>query len=264
MRPVLLQLGPITLYSFGVFIALAFAAGGYLTLYLAKRERLTTNHFIDYFLYAALAGLIGARLWYVLFRPSEIDSFWQLFTLGGGGLALPGGLLLAITVLVLSMRRHRDPVWRWLDITAIGTLAGLTIGKIGSFLNGDSFGTATSLPWSTTFTDRLAPASIVGEPLHPLQLYAAILYAAAGLLLWYLHRRHGRSGLVFWAGLGLVAASQLVLEPLHAATDALIVGGGLTGLRVIIPTALVLMGLSIYVLLSRYRRPLGPKPRRQP
>lgn len=255
MQPVLLQLGPVTFYSFGVFAAVAFAVGGYAILQLARQDKLPLRHLADYGLYTAVAALIGARLWYVLFRPDEIDSFWQLFTVGGGGLALPGGLLVGAIVLVLAIRRNGEPVWPWLDIAAIGTAAGLAVGKLGSLLNGDGFGIASSLPWAVTFTDSQAPASIAGEALHPLQLYAVILYAALAFGLWKFHERArvgqtGRqwsAGSVFWAGLLGASVIQLVLEPLHSSLDALTFVGDDTA-RVIFPTALTLIAVSAVVL----------------
>lgn len=232
MQPVLVDLGPLTLYSYGVFIALGFATAGLIGYRLVKRAGLSPSLFIDYFLYAAVAGLLGARLWHLLFRPQEVDSLWQVFSLWGGGLALHGGLLLALTVLVVVMRRQGQPVWRWLDLLAIGGLAGLAVGKLGSFLNGDSFGRSSDLPWAVQFNDPLAPASIMGAPIHPLQLYAAVLYAAIAAGLYYLYRRRGQSvrggrripsapGFVFWTGLLSLSLAQFLLEFLHAPIDSL-------------------------------------------
>ncbi len=258
MQPVLLQLGPVTLYSFGVFAALAFLAGVYVTWQLAKRENLPLKHLLDYCLYVAVAVLIGARLWYVLFRPDEIDSFWQLFTVGGGGLALPGGLLAGAVVFGLAVRRNREPLWPWLDAAAVGTAVGLAVGKVGSLLNGDGFGTVSSLPWAIKFTDPQAPASIVGQALHPLQLYALVLYAALAFGLWKLWERvrSGRdwpAGTVCWAGVLGVSVIQMFLEIWHSPLDALTFGGQ-SGLRVIFPTTLILIVLSAAML---YRRRPG-------
>lgn len=252
MQPVLLQLGPVTFYSFGVFAALAFAVGAYVAVRLARRDKLPLKHMLDYCLYTAVAALIGARLWYLLFRPDEIDSVWQLFTVGGGGLALPGGLLAGTIVLTLAIRRNGEPVWPWLDVIAVGTAAGLAVGKLGSLLNGDGFGTASSLPWAVTYNDSLAPASIVGEALHPLQAYGLMLYAALAFGLWKFHGRvrAGRkwtAGSVFWAGLLGVSVIQVILEPLHSPLDALAFAAD-DAVRVIFPTALILIAVSAAML----------------
>lgn len=262
MQPVLLQFGPVTFYSFGVFAALAFGVGVYVTVRLAIRDKLSLGHLFDYGLYTAIAALVGARLWYLLFRPDELDSFWQLFTVGGGGLALPGGVAAGAAAFILAVRHTGQPVRPWLDAAAAGTVAGLAIGKLGSFLNGDGFGAASGLPWAVEFTDNLAPGSVAGEPLHPVQLYAAVLYAALAFGLWKFHGRahvgrDWRPGSVFWAGLAGVAAIQLVLEPFHGALDALTFAGSDTA-RVIYPlAAVVVIGSGFMVYRSRGDAPGG-------
>lgn len=241
MQPVLLELGPISLYSFGVFIALGFAAGGFVTYRLAKQAGLPVANFIDYFLYAAVAGLIGARVWHLVFRPFEVNGFMQAFSLWGGGLAVHGGLVAALAALVFAWRRAKQPIGRWLDVTVIGTAVGLAIGKFGSFLNGDSFGIRTDLPIGVTFNNALAPANVMGGAIHPLQLYAAVLYAAVAYLLfrwWRSSRESGsvdhapvggastlRDGTIFWRGVLLLCLVQFGLEFLHASIDAMYLGG---------------------------------------
>jgi phosphatidylglycerol---prolipoprotein diacylglyceryl transferase len=253
MQPVLLELGPVTVYSYGVFAALAFAVGIYIVRWLSAVDGLSRKHFLDYCIYVAIAGLVGARLWYVAFRPDEVTSFLNFFTLGGGGLAWPGGVLLAGIVLVLALRRNKEPVWKWLDIVAIGTVAGLAVGKIGSFLNGDGFGIGSDLPWAIEYADQFAPGAVVGAPVHPIQLYAAVLFAALAYILLRLHRnRIKEPGHVFWLGLGGISFISLILEPLHASIDALTFQNGW---RVIIPTALILIAVSSIMWIRWQRSP---------
>lgn len=263
MQPVLLQLGPVTFYSFGVFAALAFAVGLYVTVQLARRDKLPLKHVFDYGLYVAIASLIGARLWYLLFRPDELDSFWGLFTVGGGGLALPGGAAAGAAVLIVALRRTGEPARPWLDVAAVGTAAGLAVGKLGSLLNGDGFGAASSLPWAVEFTDSLAPGSVAGEALHPVQLYGFILFAALAFGLWKLlervrARRDWQPGSVFWAGLLGVSVIQLALEPFHSALDALTFAGDDTA-RVIYPVAAAVAAGSA-IMLYRLRSPARRRP----
>lgn len=252
MRPILLEAGNLTVYSYGLFATLGFITGGVVTYLLAKQADLAAGKVLDYWLYATLAGLLGARLWYVAFRPGELDSFWQLFTLGGGGLALPGGILLASATLVILLRRQQQPILRWFDVMALGTMTGLAIGKVGSFLNGDGYGTATHLPWAVEFNNKLAQGSLAAGTIHPLQLYGLALYILIIAVLIRLYQRHAGQmpGLVFWTGLFLVAASQIILELWHAPADSLYLGG----IRVIIPAALVAMAVSGFMLYRSYFR----------
>lgn len=257
MQPILLQLGPVTLYSYGVFIALSFLIGGLVTWRLAKQAKLSTSYLVDYFLYAALLGLIGARLWHLLFRPFEVKSLWEVFSLWGGGLALQGGLLLAIVGLIVIMRRQRQPVWQWLDVMAIGTMVGLAIGKFGSFMNGDYFGRSSQLPWTVQFSDPLAPGYIMGVPLHPLQLYAVLAYGLLAGLLYVLYRRRRkaspprRSGFTFLVGLGLLSLTQLILEFWHAPIDSMYINNQI---RAVSLTAGLVLAAVAVVLIRNYRK----------
>ena len=255
MQPVLFTLGPLSVYSSGVFIALGFAAGGSLSYVLAKRARLSTDALIDYFLYAAVAGLIGARLWDLVFTGFDVNSFWQAVSLWSGGLSLQGGLLAAGLTLWIIMRRHGQPVARWFDILTIGLLVGLAIGKVGSFLYGDSFGKPTNLPWGVEFTDPLAPAAALGTAVHPLQLYAAAAYAVIAVLCYRLYRTQeaaretGRPGAapvgnVFLTGMFLLATAQFILEFVHAPAEALVVNG----INVVTAVSLGIMAVSGYFI----------------
>lgn len=260
MQPILFHLGPVAVYSFGVFIALGFLAGGFVAYRLAKRAGLATRNFIDYFLYAAVAGLIGARVWHLAFKPSQVHSLWQVFSLWGGGLSLQGGLAAAGLTLWFLLRRAGEPVLRWFDVLTIGLTVGLVIGKVGSFLNGDSFGRTTKLPWGVKFDDPLAPGYLMGSRLHPLQLYAAILFAALAFLLWRRYRRQladghrpragYRDGDVFLRGLFGLSLIQFLLEFLHAPIDSLYVNG----VRVVSVVAFGAMLGSGYFLWRRSRR----------
>lgn len=257
MHPVLFELGPLTVYSYGLFVVLACVVAVAVTLLLANRAGLPAARLADYALYGTLAALVGARVWYLALRPDEIGGFASWFAIGGGRLALPGGLLLGSVVLVLLLRRHREPVWRWLDVITVGAVAGLAIGKLGSYLNGDYLGTATGLPWGLAYDERPALATI-GERLHPLAIYAAVIYAAIALYayrLWRLRPRPAPAGMVFWTGMLLVAVVQLILEPWHHPADTLYLTGGL---RAVVPVSLVLCTVSLWVLVTRYRERQRP------
>ncbi|MDP9212339.1 MAG: prolipoprotein diacylglyceryl transferase, partial [bacterium] len=184
MHPVLFELGPLTVYSYGLFVVFAVVIAVAVIYRLTRQARLPVKYLADYVLYGTLAALVGARVWYLMLRPDEIGGPGSWLAIGGGRLALAGGLLAGLLVLILLIRRHRGPLWRWLDVIAIGAVLGLAAGKLGSHLNGDYLGTATGLPWGLTYSERPALAA-VGERLHPLAVYAAGLYA---LIAFYLYR----------------------------------------------------------------------------
>ncbi|MEX2043363.1 MAG: prolipoprotein diacylglyceryl transferase family protein [Patescibacteria group bacterium] len=264
MQPILFSLGPLTVYSYGVFVVLGFGVAGVAAYLLAGQAKLPRQRFTDYVLAAALGGLVGGRLWYLLLRPAEAGSFWNWFAVGGGRLALAGGIIGALAGLLAALRWHRGTgvagkpagtgrpgaVWQWLDVVAIAGIAGLAVGRIGSFLNGDFLGTPTSLPWGATYDDRLALAA-QGQGAHPLALYAAFLYAAIaiyGYRLWKLGAGKAKPGLVFWVTAVLLGFVQVALEAWHRSEEALEVGG----IPSAVLTGLVLIVVGSYVLARRY------------
>ncbi|HEY8108590.1 MAG TPA: prolipoprotein diacylglyceryl transferase family protein [Patescibacteria group bacterium] len=255
MQPILFTLGPLTVYSYGVFVVLGFAAAAMTAWVLAGQAKLPRQRIVDCVLATAFGGLLGARVWYLLLRPEEAGSFWNWFAVGGGRLALAGGIVGGLAGLLYVLRRHQGSghlsVWQWLDIAAIAAMVGLAVGRVGSFLNGDFLGGATSLPWGATYDDRLALAA-AGEQAHPLAVYATILYAAIaayGYRLWKLGAGKAKPGLVFWSTAFLLGVVQVVLEAWHVPEDALRVGG----VRAAVLTGLVLIAVSTYTLVRRYQ-----------
>lgn len=179
MFPILLHLGPVTIYSYGVLVAVGLAVGwAYASLH-APRAGLNAQKIWAMGLYASLAGLITARLWVVLRSPGYFSShpyqILSLHTLQEGG-AYFGGLFGALGMIALYSRHHRMPTLLVMDTCAPGLALGHAIGRIGCFAVGCCYGKASALPWAVTFSSTLA-ARLSGVPLHvplhPTQLYEA-------------------------------------------------------------------------------------------
>lgn len=103
-------------------------------------------------LYSLIAGVTGARLFYVIHHFDQFQGrLLSVFAIWQGGLELLGGILSAIAVIGFYCRYHKLPVRRYLDILAIGLMLALVFGRIGCFLNGCCFGKPTNLPWGVRF-----------------------------------------------------------------------------------------------------------------
>jgi phosphatidylglycerol:prolipoprotein diacylglycerol transferase len=133
---------------------------------------------------------VGSRLLYVLLElPYFLAHPLEIFYLWKGGLIFHGGLVLALAVAGFLIHRHRLP-WRGtLDALAVGMPAGQAIGRIGCFMAGCCYGRpAPNLPWAVTFTapETLCP---VKGPVHPTQLYEALLLAGVFAIIYKLRTR---------------------------------------------------------------------------
>lgn len=218
MHPKILDIGPVTIHTYGLLLALAFIAGIWLTSRNARRARIDPDAIWNMGLIIIFAALVGAKillflsdLSYYSQNPREIFSLSTLRSTG----VYYGGLLLALAASAWYLRRIKLPAWKVADLSAPGIALGQAIGRLGCLSAGCCFGKPTQLPWGITFTDRYAYDNI-GVPLnvslHPTQLYEA---GAALLLFLYLQRRlAGKhfTGQIILEYLALYAAVRFVIE----------------------------------------------------
>jgi len=142
----------VPVWSYGLMMVIGFLAAVAVIRHLSRDITPDPQMITSAALYALIAGLIGARLFYVIHywekfsnNPLSVFAVWQ------GGLELAGGVALAITVIIIYLRRYKLPVRRCLDILAVGLLLALAFGRIGCFLRGCCYGKPTNLPWAVCF-----------------------------------------------------------------------------------------------------------------
>ncbi len=212
MFPVLLKYGPIQVFTYGFFLALAFLSAIYLAAREAKRLGLPQGRFYDLCFYAVLGALVGSRLLYVFLElPMFLANPLKIFALWEGGLVFHGGLVAAVGVAFYYMRRHSLP-WRpCFDALAVGMPMGQVLGRVGCFMAGCCFGAPSSLPWAVTFTnpESLCPFR---EPLHPSQLYEALLLLGVFGVVYRLRTRKRFDGQLMLTYFLLAGTVRFVVE----------------------------------------------------
>ena len=217
MHPRLLELGPLTVYSYGVLLAAAYLLALYYSVRRARAFGLDGDRVLDLGIYIIISALVGAKL---LLLVVDFDYFRrqpaELWTLARSGGVFYGGLVLAFAVGTWYMRRYKMPIWLTADAIAPGIALGHVVGRMGCLLAGCCYGKPTTLPWGITFTDPFAAAN-VGTPLH-VALHPTQIYDAGAefliLILLLLTERLGRkfAGRTFWIYILLYAASRFVIE----------------------------------------------------
>jgi phosphatidylglycerol:prolipoprotein diacylglycerol transferase len=264
MFPKLLDLGPLSVYSYGLLLALAYLGGLQMAVWRAKARGLDGTKILDLGVGVIIAALVGAKL---MLLVVDFDYFSanpaELLSLARSGGVFYGGLILASLVAIWQVRRLHLPVWATGDIIAPGIALGHVIGRLGCFLGGCCYGRETHLPWAVTFTSPLALANVgtpLNVPLHPTQLYEAGAAAIilAGLLVF---ERRGRTfpGRTFWVYILVYAISRFVIEFFR---------GDPRGIVLSLPTsqfiALALIPLSLVMLVYLGRRqPSAQEPGRK-
>jgi phosphatidylglycerol:prolipoprotein diacylglycerol transferase len=142
----------LTVKSYGTMMVIAFLVAVTLIRRLSRSFTPDPQYITNAALYSLIAGVVGARLFYVIHHFNEFQNRpLSAFAIWEGGLELLGGILLAIAVIGFYCRYHKLPVRRYLDILAIGLMLALAFGRIGCFLNGCCFGKPTNLPWGVRF-----------------------------------------------------------------------------------------------------------------
>lgn len=207
MYPVLLKYGPIHIFTYGFFLALAFLSAIYIGGREAERQGLNRSQFYDMCFYTVVGAIVGSRLLYVILEyPIFLAHPLKIFALWEGGLVFHGGVVGALIAAFWYMRRHALPWRQFLDSLALGMPIGQALGRVGCFMAGCCYGAPSNLPWAVTFTnpETLCPLRI---PLHPSQLYEALLCLGVFGILYALRTRkrfQGQLVLTYFCLAGLV------------------------------------------------------------
>lgn len=178
--PVAFKVGPVAVHWYGLSYIVGIALGWGLLHDRAARSdgRWTSEQVADLVFYAALGGVLGGRLGYILFynfdsylaNPLGIFKVWQ------GGMSFHGGALGMSLALAWYARASKRPFLELADFLVPVIPIGLGLGRLANFVNQELWGAPTTLPWGVVFTNPAAG----GVARHPSQIYEALL---EGLLL---------------------------------------------------------------------------------
>jgi phosphatidylglycerol:prolipoprotein diacylglycerol transferase len=189
MHPVLFSIDGLTIYTYGLFMSIAFLVSFGWGLLDVKQRGLPVETGIDLTFWALISGLLFSRLFYVLVNlPFFIAHPLRAVMIWEGGLVWYGAFVGAVAAGALFFRARKLNGWLWADIAAPFFALGQGIGRIGCFMAGCCYGCPTELCWGVVFTEsEIAP---LGISLHPTQLYAV---AANVALFAFLYQRRKRT-----------------------------------------------------------------------
>jgi phosphatidylglycerol:prolipoprotein diacylglycerol transferase len=241
MLPILFELGPIKVYSFGLMMGIAFIAANYFFAREVKRRGIPEEMAGTITLIALIAGVIGSKLFSVFENWGRFmeDPAGELFS--AAGLTFYGGLILATLSIWLYVRSKRIPFLRIADAAAPSLILAYGIGRIGCQLSGDGdYGVPTDLPWAMgypngtvstlaaknpelaalyhqIFPDRQVPIDI---PVHPAPVYETLACLAIFAILWAYRKQPRAMGAVFalylvFAGIERLLVEFIRLNPLY-------------------------------------------------
>ncbi len=256
-----------TIALYGVVIAIGMAAGLWLALGVAKKYGHDGELVWDYFLYGIIFGLIGARIYYVVFAWDYYkNDLLSIFNLRKGGLAIYGGVIAAFLTLFLFCRKKKINYLTMVDICVPGLALGQAIGRWGNFFNREAFGEYTDsllamrLPEVAVrpneITEALAAHAADGAiQVHPTFLYECLwnlMVIAAMLLVWRCKQFEGEIALVYLGGYGL---GRSWIEGFR--TDQLHLPGTQIPVSQLLAVILVVFSAAVYLYVMRKRKGQG-------
>lgn len=215
MHPVIVKIGFLTIYSYGMMVAIAFLLGIVIARLEAKRLNINPELIYDFGFYLVIGSITGARLYYMLFfnlkgfleEPISIFKIWQ------GGLSIHGAILSGIITGIVFSRVRKINFWQLADLISPSIILGQAIGRIGCFLNGCCFGVPTKSLFGIRFPKGgLADIAYSGLKVHPTQLYELILNLMGFLILWGMRKRIRFNGGLFLVYLMMYAIIRIIVS----------------------------------------------------
>lgn len=178
MSRVFISIGNFNIYWYSILIIIGVVLGYFIAKKDAKKCGIEDKIFDNLVFYMLIIGIIGARLYYVIFNYKEFDSIIDIFKIYNGGLAIYGGIIASIIFIYFYSKKKKIKFIKILDILAPSLIIAQSIGRWGNFFNSEAYGSVVSLD----FLNNLhLPKFIIdnmyinGMYHHPTFLYESIL-----------------------------------------------------------------------------------------
>ena len=240
-------------YFYGLIIGLGFMFGALYCARKAPEYGIKTDDVYDYLIWLIPSSILGARLYYVVFRfDYYIANPSQILNLRGGGLAIYGGIIFGVLAGYILCRRKKIPVSAFLDLIVFGLLIGQIMGRWGNFMNREAFGAETEVFCRMGLTAPDGRSIFV----HPTFLYESLWNLGIFIFLVLFNklgkrRYDGQNMLIYFFAYGV---GRFWIEGLR--TDSLYIGS--SNIRASQLLSLALLAVSLVIMLIQSRRSHGP------
>jgi phosphatidylglycerol:prolipoprotein diacylglycerol transferase len=209
--PVLVTIGGLKIHWYGIMIAIGLYAGIQVALADAPRRGLERDKLMNTALIAAVLGVLGGRLYYVVQNNPDfyLHHLDRILAVWEGGMAFFGAIFGGAIALIVSSVIYKIPLWSLLDVGALGMTIGQAFGRVGNIINGDIVGYRTN-GWGFEYTNpnTFAPRDV---PVQPANLYELLIAVALFILLWSLRKRIHPEGMLAMLYLLLYTTSQFLI-----------------------------------------------------
>ena len=216
--PILIAIGPVSIYWYGLLLAAAVVLGYWLVGKLAERRQLSVETLQSLAVNLVIWGFIGARLYHVLGEWRFYSgSLADILAVWKGGLAIHGAVIAGVIVLWQYARKHRLGFYQLADVFSLPLILGQALSRWGNYFNQELVGRPTSLPWGIPIDAARRPAGFEQFAyFHPAFLYESLWNAGVFIFLWFLFKKRNlAAGTVFWAYVGLYSLGRAGVELLR-------------------------------------------------
>ena len=233
------------IYWYGILIMLGVILA---VVYASARSRqfgIRQDDLYDAVLFAVPLGIVCARIYYVIFEWEQYkDNLSEIFATWHGGLAIYGGIIGGIIVIVVLCKVKKIYVMDMLDLFASAVPIGQILGRWGNFFNCEAYGSSTTLPWRMVIGKTLEEAGPAGN--HPTFFYESAWNLIGFIILYFSSKKRKYHGEILLLYLGWYGLGRFFIEGLR--TDSLYLWG--TGIRVsqVVALICIIIGLGGFLL----------------
>ncbi len=214
MNPVAFNIFGIEVRWYGILMATGVLIASYIVMNYAKKKGYEKDLIYDLLLTVVPSGLIGARLYYVIFEWENFGwDFYKIINIRGGGLAIHGGVIAGLLSGYIFCKIRKVNFLELADMVAPGLVLAQAIGRWGNFMNGEAHGGPTDLPWAIV---------VDGVKVHPTFLYESIWDFSVFLILIFLYKKKKFNGQIIFTYGVLYSIGRFFIEGMR--TDSLMLG----------------------------------------
>lgn len=208
MHPILFKFGVVTIYSYGLMVAMGFVVATALALRAAKIFDISPDRISNLSLVILISGIVGARIMYVMLNAGDfVSNPLEVFMVWHGGLVFYGGAIFAFFSGLVYLKNSKTPVLGAADVIAPYVALAHCLGRIGCFLNGCCFGRPTKTFFGIVFQD--------GVKRYPTQIYESVYLLFLYMFLRACLQFRRFKGQVFFSYLILYSAERFFMESLR-------------------------------------------------
>lgn len=248
MNRVAIDLGFVQIYWYSITMLTGVIVGSLLAYFEIKKHKINQEDFFNMVFYAIIFGLLGARIYYVLFNLDYyLNNLPEIFAVWNGGMAIHGAIIGGLLTMIYFCKKKKMPLLKVMDIGCVSLIIGQVIGRWGNFFNSEAHGGIVSL----AFLEKLhLPKFIIngmyidGNYYHPTFLYESFFNLICFIILLILRRNKKiKDGMLVSVYLVWYGILRFFIEALR--TDSLMLGN--IKVAKVISLSLIIFGIILMI-----------------